>query len=193
MENHYDTCRTLSFHILEAFEIGLKLPSASLTSKITQNAHELRLNNYPAIDIKELRSGSVNRISPHTDLGVITCLFQDSSGGLEIEDRSNPGTFVPLSSNSPSEMIVNISETFQRWTNDQLPAGLHQVTIPPNLKHLQQGEVPTRYSSACFVKADRDALVGPLSQFVSSETPALHDYITALDYHQRRVASAYRT
>jgi isopenicillin N synthase-like dioxygenase len=193
MERYYDMSQGVSLYILEAFELALKLPPNSITSKITQKASEARILHYPRINIDDLRSGNVSRISPHTDLGIITCLFQDRSGGLEMEDREKPGSFTPIPSNSPFEMVVNISETFQRWTNNQLLAGVHQVTIPAHLKSIEAGFLPERYSVTYFVKADRDACVGPLPQFVSEMEPGSYENITAFDFHQRRLASAYRS
>jgi isopenicillin N synthase-like dioxygenase len=191
MEKYYDTCREISLYILEAFELAMKLPAGSFTSKCTSNASEVRLNHYPPIDIQELRRGTVKRIWPHTDLGVITMLFQDNRGGLEMEDREHLGSFVPIPSGSRSEMVVNISETFQRWTNNKVRAGVHQVTIPPHMKSLEEGVIPARYSNAYFVKADREAFVGSLGQFVDEKEPAFYEDMTALEYHQRRLATAY--
>jgi isopenicillin N synthase-like dioxygenase len=191
MEQYYILFRNVSLFLLSAFETAYHLPPQTLTSKVSHDASEVRINHYTDIDIADIRKGGVTRISPHTDLGVITCLFQDGSGGLEMEDREHKGEFIPIPSDSPFEMIVNISETFQRWTNDKLPAGVHQVTIPQHMKHLDKGIIPSRYSSACFVKANRDAMVGPLSEFVSEKEPAVYDYISALEYHQRRITSAY--
>ena len=193
MEQYYGLCQQVSHKVLEAFEIAMKLPLGSFTSKCTKGASEVRLLHYPEIDIKEMKSGKVNRVWPHTDLGVITLLFQDSSGGLEIEDREHPGNFIPIENGSSplSEVCVNVSETFQRWTNDKVKAGVHQVTIPSHLKDLKEGVIPTRYSHTYFVKADRDALAGTLEEFVSETEPALYENITALDYHQKRLATAY--
>ena len=56
-------------------------------------------------------------------------LLQDEVGGPEIEYRKHPHAFIPLPLN-PNEMIVNVSDTLLRWTNDVLKAGIHRVTVP---------------------------------------------------------------
>lgn len=89
------------------------------------------------------------------------------------------------------EMIVNISETLQRWTNDSLPAGLHQVTIPRAMKEFQDATIPERFSVAYLCKADRHALVGPLPEFQGVQTSSVYENMTALEYHQRRLLAAY--
>ena len=192
MEQYYRSCQDVSNTILEALEVAAQLPPGSFTTRCSHGASELRLNHYPAINIKELRSGTVNRIWPHTDLGVITCLFQDNTGGLEMENRQEGGTFIPVMGGSESEMIVSISETFTRWTNATVKAAVHRVEVAPHLKDLESGIIPQRFSNAFFVKADRDVMVGPLHQFISEKKPALYDDMTALQYHQYRVAQAYR-
>jgi isopenicillin N synthase-like dioxygenase len=191
MEDFYVRSHQAALLILEALEVGLDLPAGLLISRCGGWASELRLNSYPEIDIQQLRRGMISRIHPHADLGVITCLFQDSLGGLELEDRSHSGSFLPIPPGARSEMVVNISETFQLWTNNVITAGIHQVTIPPVMKALTEGKIPARRSCAFFLKADGEASVAPLSQFVTDERPAAYMEMTALDYHQNRLATAY--
>jgi isopenicillin N synthase-like dioxygenase len=192
MENCYLTCETISGQILSAMELGLGLPAGAFTNMCTHeaNASEFRLMHYPPIDLAEMRKGQ-NRISPHFDLGVITLLFQDNVGGLEMEDRTRPGEFVPVSPGAPADMVVNISETLQRWTNDVIRAGMHRVTLPPQLKEAEAGTIPERYSITYFCKADRNVSLAPLPQFVSKERAPAYDDVTALEYHQRRLLAAY--
>ncbi|RAH69292.1 isopenicillin N synthase family dioxygenase [Aspergillus aculeatinus CBS 121060] len=200
LERYYRNCAAVSSVVLAALEQALGLPAGAFRERCTHTASELRLNHYPAIEVEELRRGVVNRIWPHTDLGVITCLFQDGTGGLEMEDRASTAAghkqaFLPVAQGpegAPAEMIVSISETLQRWTNGRLPAAVHRVELAPHLKTLQQGLVPQRFSNAFFVKADREVSVAPLPQFLAPKTPALYEEMSALEYHRFRVAQAYR-
>jgi isopenicillin N synthase-like dioxygenase len=59
-----------------------------------------------------LTNGGANRISEHTDFGTVTLLFQDSVGGLEVEDQSRHGSFIPVKNDHQAEMIVNIEIAF---------------------------------------------------------------------------------
>ncbi|KAL3420095.1 hypothetical protein PVAG01_08594 [Phlyctema vagabunda] len=190
MEAYYAKCREVSVRILQALEMALGSSPGTFTSRVTQNASETRLLYYPAAPIEQLKSGSATRVSPHTDLGIITCLFQDEIGGLEVQDQLT-GEWVPVRNEGKNEMVVNVSETFQRWTNDKIKAGVHRVTYPQSFEDLQEGLVPPRYSNTCFVKADRHALVGALDGFYSEAHPSLYEDLTALEYHQKRVATAY--
>ena len=97
-----------------------------------------------------------------------------------------------MESERPAEMVVNVSETLQRWTNGRLRAGLHRVGPPRGV--LLQGEgviVPERYSVAYFCKADRGACVGSLDPFVAEGEEKRFEDLTAIEYHQLRLKSAY--
>ena len=193
MEDAFERLERTSASILEALESALELPNGSFTNRVTHenNASEMRINHYPPIDFEELRRGNVARIWPHYDLGVITLLFQDGVGGLEFENRKQKGTFDRVECGSPSEMIVNVSETLQRWTNKRLPAGLHRVDVPAHAEYADLETLPERYSIAYFCKADRDACVGALQEFVPAGTISQFRKMTAIEYHQERLLSAY--
>lgn len=185
MERLYEKCQQVSLQIMEACEVGLHLPPGTLVQKCMPAASEIRLNYYPPVSLQKLREGRTKRGWPHTDFGIITLLFQDAIGGLEFEDRSRPDTLIPLIRESPSEMAVNISDTFQRWTNEVIRAGMHQVTVPISMKSQVDGSLPERHSAVFFFKAHRDVSVGPLAQFVGPDQPAKYDDISALEFHRR--------
>ena len=193
MEDLFETFESVSAKILEALETALSVPVGTFNHLITHeaSASELRLNHYPAIDIAELKKGNVSRIWPHFDLGVITLLFQSGTSGLEFEDRKHRGCdkFLKVESDDPCEMIVNVSETLQRWTNGKLPAGLHRVGLPSEID--EKGVLSERFSVPYFVKADRGATVGCLDPFVQPGVKAAYEDMTAIEYHQQRLLSAY--
>ena len=192
LEAFYNRCHDISMTILSAMEMALGVPHGSFTSRCGGGASELRINHYPQLSINA-NPHDMHRVWPHTDLGVITCLFQDGVGGLEIEDRGVKGRFEAVEPKSPDELILNISETFERWTNGVVKAGVHIVRLPTEMRKGKKDEivVPERFSIPFFVKADRDACVGALKEFVSEERPAKFEDMTAVEYHLQRLAKAY--
>ena len=190
MERYFEVCQKVGLDIMEACEVGLGLPPGCLSDRCVPTASELRLNHYPPVSIDTLKRGLTKRTWPHSDFGIITLLFQDDVGGLELEDRATGG-FVPVIKQHPNEMVINISDTFQRWSNNVIRVGLHQVTNPPHLKGLTGGELPERYSSVFFMKAHRDVSVGPLPQFVGTDRPAMYSDITALEFHKQSTKVLY--
>lgn len=193
MEEAFDKLESVTATIMAALETDLQVPAGTFLSKITheKNASEMRLNHYPAVDIEEIQRGTTSRIWPHFDLGVITLLFQDGVGGLEFEDREQPGTFRGIECGARGEMVVNVSETLQRWTNNRLPAGLHRVNVPEQMAGKTEGLLAERYSIAYFCKADRDAPAGSLPEFVPRGSDPLYKPLTAIEYHRQRLQSAY--
>ena len=146
------------------------------------------MNYYPAIEAEKLQSGRVRRIWPHSDFGTITLLFRDAVGGLEFEDREHPGTFVPIPRDHPQDMVVNVCDTLQRWINDVMRAGIHQVVGSQDAGSEKGHDVvlPERYSIAYLMKATREASVAPIPHFVTEGRLAKYDDITALEYQHRR-------
>lgn len=195
VESFYTLFQETSNTIFEAIELGLALPAGSLLSRALPDVGELRLNHYPRIPKHELLTKNTRRIWPHTDFGTLSLLFQDSAGGLEFEDRSKPGTFVPVMSEDPSDLIVTVADILQRWTNDVLKAGLHRVSVPRQFQVEGGTEedciLPDRYSLVFFCRPSAEKSAGPIRDFVSEERPAIYDEISALEHLERRNRLVY--
>ncbi|KAK9773830.1 hypothetical protein AB5N19_13896 [Seiridium cardinale] len=88
-------------------------------------------------------------------------------------------------------MVVNISDTFQRWTNNDITPGFHQVSAPASHKANAESILPARHSCVFFFKASRNVSVSPLPEFVGADKPAEYDKITALTYQERRTEELY--
>jgi isopenicillin N synthase-like dioxygenase len=133
MEDFYRQCDDVCLMLMKALEVAWGIEDGSLVARCVPSATDLRLTHYPAIPVEEMQGGSTSRIAPHTDFSPITLLFQDSTGGLEVEDRST-NTFVPIPPTDVTEMIVNVGDTLTRWTNGKILGGIHQVTTPEAMK-----------------------------------------------------------
>ncbi|KAL4947590.1 hypothetical protein BDW69DRAFT_178123 [Aspergillus filifer] len=226
METFYERCQDLHLSLLSAITLSLshcqphpqeqELQSDFLTRRCNINSSELRLNHYPATKISTLSKGDKMRISSHTDFGTITLLFQDEVGGLEIEEqgRDGEGVYIPILPSSPSngtsgkELILNVGDCLQRWTNDRLRSANHRVTLPANFKDtaipLNENEnerddedrkellVPDRYSIAYFGKPARDALVAAIPELVGVDEEVKYTGgMTAWEYNQSRLLQTY--
>jgi len=154
---------------------------------------ELRMNYYAPISTQKLTTGKYRRAWPHTDFGMITLLFQDDAGGLEVQDRfsSKPDAFIPLPHEYPTEMLVYVSNSLEYMTNNYLKAGLHQVATPVDMQDVANGILPERQSIACFIKPSREANVGPMKQFITPERPRAYEDLTGLELHRVRVGKLY--
>jgi isopenicillin N synthase-like dioxygenase len=117
MMRFYWECSRLSREILIAIDTGLGLCDPEFLSRFhSGHNNQLRLLHYPPIPAAELESGSSARMPAHSDWGSITLLFQDDCGGLEVENRNAPGTFIeahPLK----DAIVMNVGDLLMRWSN----------------------------------------------------------------------------
>ncbi|KAL9632180.1 MAG: hypothetical protein Q9164_005480 [Protoblastenia rupestris] len=155
------------------------------TTNFYDHCQTLCLQIMAAIEVSlGLASGSLQE----RYFGLITLLFQDTQGGLQYEDRGKEGTFLNLMRETEDEVAVNISNTFQRWSNDFFPAGVHQVWLPP-LTEKQQAQkdyvLAERQSTVFFFKASWETPVGALPDFVTAGRSSRYEDITALNYHKQ--------
>lgn len=191
MESFYATAFQLEMQLLAALAMALGVPATSLINIHSKAQNEFRLLHYPAIHASELRDGSATRIAEHTDFGTITMLFQDSTGGLQVEDQENLGTFHDVSSASQNEIILNIGDSLQRLTNDTFRAACHRVTHPPTIKADGEEMIPERFSVAYFAKVDRDAILYPFKEFVSDTNPSKYSGMTSGEFNNFRIAKLF--
>jgi isopenicillin N synthase-like dioxygenase len=186
MESFYLSCHQVHLDILRAIATGLGYKPDFLENLCQKNTSELRLNHYPATSAESIRQGA-KRISEHTDFGTITLLFQDSVGGLEIEDQKKRGFYFPVAPGDKYDIIVNIGDCLQRWTNNRVRSTSHRVVLPPVVGDW----VDDRYSVAYFAKPNRDQSVGPLPEFVPAGEKPLYDDISAWEYNQQKLLLTY--
>ncbi|KAJ5137535.1 uncharacterized protein N7443_010172 [Penicillium atrosanguineum] len=191
MEGFYEECFKLELEILAALAEALDVPSEQMKTLHSRAENEFRLLHYPPINASELADGTATRIAEHTDFGTITMLFQDSVGGLQVEDQQQLGTFRNIESADKTEIILNIGDSLQRLTNDTFRAACHRVTYPPSIKVGSDQIIPERYSIAYFAKPNRTASLFPFKKFVTPSTPCKYDDITAWEYNNLRIAKLF--
>ncbi|KAI8712019.1 Fe2OG dioxygenase domain-containing protein [Fusarium sp. LHS14.1] len=191
METFYEKAFKTELQILTALAIALGVSEDHLKSLHNRAENEFRLLHYPAIPASELADGTATRIAEHTDFGTITMLFQDSTGGLQVEDQENLGTFRNVESSAPTDIILNIGDSLQRLTNDTFKAACHRVTYPPTIKAGDERVIPERYSIAYFAKPNRSASLLPLKEFITDATPCNYEDVTAWEWNNRRIEALF--
>ncbi|KAM0813898.1 putative Clavaminate synthase-like protein [Seiridium cardinale] len=180
MEAFYSKCDAVCLTLVKALETGFGVEDGSLEARCVPSATNLRLTHFPPIAIDEIRSGATNRIAPHSDYGIFTLLFQDSVGGLEVEDHSSP---THPTRQTPSHLQDKPSLAARPLTK----APARSVTAPDTMREVKSGSVlPERFSMSYFFKAQRSVSVGPLPKFVRDDKPAKYDDINALEWFKAR-------
>jgi isopenicillin N synthase-like dioxygenase len=111
IEAYYGETFTLGMKILEGFALYLGKPADFFTQHFTKPVADMVINHYlgaAGLHISDRASG------PHTDHGIVTILWQDSVGGLEVMGKDGQWIGVtPLR----GSYVINIGELMKRWTN----------------------------------------------------------------------------
>jgi isopenicillin N synthase-like dioxygenase len=195
MESFFLDCSTLVHQILHAMAISLSLPSSNELSKThARSLFQLRLLHYPPIALPLLLEAKKSRISAHSDFGTLTLLFQDSAGGLEVEDPSSPGKFRPAPP-IPETVLVNIGDLMERWSNGRWRSTVHRVVAPPVDERESGGKgkemLKARYSIPFFATADPETVIEALPGCWGEGREKMFERTTAWEYVQMRMATSY--
>lgn len=117
----YWECDKVARSILKAIALGIGLDEKDTEELLRFHSgynNQLRLLHYPPVPAAELENGTVARMPAHSDWSSITLLFQDDCGGLEVEDPSSPGRFIPVTP-VPRSCVLNIGDLLMRWSNGE--------------------------------------------------------------------------
>ncbi|MEE3328935.1 MAG: 2OG-Fe(II) oxygenase family protein [Myxococcota bacterium] len=123
----------------------------------------VRLNHYPTHDpVPESASKDLADLGPtalghHTDPGILTLLLQDDTGGLQTHSLSDGWIDVPPQT---GQIVVNIGDSFQVWSNDHYRAGIHRVT-PITTQ--------SRYSIPYFYNPAYTQIIQPIAGLTAEE------------------------
>ncbi|KIK04621.1 hypothetical protein K443DRAFT_130624 [Laccaria amethystina LaAM-08-1] len=151
MLDFYQICHDLHADIMRAVALGLELNQDFFDQKINEQCHNLRLLSYPPIKRSMLEVEGQARAGAHSaDYGTLTLLFQDSVGGLEVQNP-HTGAFIPAIP-IPETIVVNVGDLLARWSNDLLRSTVHRVVAPPSRLTESDDELvtPARQSIAFF-------------------------------------------
>ncbi|WRT66065.1 uncharacterized protein IL334_003017 [Kwoniella shivajii] len=110
LERYFQAGTACSKVLLKALALAMPgVPAGFLEEYHAWGDNQVRLLHYPPQSTTALRNGEVGRIGEHTDYGSGTILFQDGTGGLEVEDPNKPGTFLQAKP-IPGYAVFNIGE-----------------------------------------------------------------------------------
>lgn len=104
------------------------------------------LNYFPVSETGE------NGLTEHEDGNIITFIFQDETGGLEVR---KDGKWIPVTP-SPDKLVVNLGDVIQVLSNNKFKSTTHRVV---------RSKGKTRCSYAFFYTLQGDKWVEPLPKF----------------------------
>lgn len=192
----FATCKRLHTEILRAIALGLNIDEHWFDDYTLVGDNTLRLLHYPAVDreVFERNKGQV-RAGAHTDYGSLTLLFQDTRGGLQVQDTDGE-TWVDAKPISGT-IVVNAGDLLTRWSNDAIRSTLHRVVEPPLAPDAQDGvseaapnKYPPRYSIAYFCNPDFHKFIDVVPGTLGGQSKK-YQGINSGEYLTQRLAATY--
>jgi isopenicillin N synthase-like dioxygenase len=135
---YWQSCLALARRLVRVLALGLDLPEDYFDSVTTYPGGDCTLNFYPGHGDKPVENQDEVGLGAHTDLQILTLLWQSEGRGLQILNNRDEWVFAPP---IPGTFVVNIGDFLMRLTNDRLKSTVHRVK-----KHGKHD----RYSTAFF-------------------------------------------
>lgn len=175
----YEHAVSCANKVLRVFAAALNVELNFFTKTVNNENVTLRLLHYPSVgsEVNENQLGA----GAHTDYGVITLLFQDAVGGLEVQDSQGQWQGVDYVKDA---IVVNTGDLMERWTNGKYKSTLHRVQ--PKIGQQE------RYSVAVFIDPDSDTRVEVLQSCTSESNPAKYGAITAGEHIQSKLLATHQ-
>ncbi|EDP61981.1 oxidoreductase, 2OG-Fe(II) oxygenase family protein [alpha proteobacterium BAL199] len=179
----YRAYERLSLDLLRIFAVALDLPEEHFTPLMGRHFSILGVHHYPALaappEPGQLRAGA------HTDFGAMTILaMTEGRGGLEAQTPD--GRWLPVLP-QPGELVVNLGDMMQRWTNDRWVSTLHRVVVP------EIGDTGSRrLSIGYFVHPDFDADIRCIPTCLRPGEAPKHPPITAGQHIRAKIDRSHK-
>lgn len=109
----------LGHRLMTSIGRGLRVGDNYFVDRYTGNPTTLfRIFNYPSVSVAEACG-----VGEHTDYGLLTLLYQDEVGGLQVKHGS---TWVDVPY-VPGSFVVNVGDMLERLTSGRYTSALHRV------------------------------------------------------------------
>ena len=162
--------------LLQAISLYLGLEEYYFDQFITNGNSILRAIHYPPITVEPK---TAIRAEQHEDINLITLLVGASADGLQILTRQNAWIAV---TSLPDQIVVNVGDMLQRFTNNKLRSTTHRVVNPPReLWHT------SRFSIPFFLHPVSSMSLRCLDSCIDKENLKAYEDITAGEYLDERL------
>lgn len=168
IEDYADEVRALQLRVLGHLLLNLGLRASQLEEIVGEIQQLFLVNHYPPCPQPELVAG----IDEHTDVGTITCLWQQNDVmGLQVFYN---GEWIPVKP-VPGALIIVLGDMIQIATNGVYKSGLHRGLVNAT-KH--------RVSVASFYQLTPEHVVAPAAELVNDQRPCVYQ-ATNFSYYRR--------
>ena len=162
--------------LLQAIAIYLGLDEHYFDDHIEAGNSILRAIHYPPITSEPKSS---IRAEQHEDINLITLLVGASADGLQILTKQ--GEWVGVTS-LPEQIVVNVGDMLQRFTNNRLKSTTHRVVNPA-----REFWHTSRFSIPFFLHPKSEMSLACLDSCITADRPKAYEDITAGEYLDERL------
>ncbi|KAI5684877.1 nonhem dioxygenase in morphine synthesis Nterminal [Leishmania braziliensis] len=174
MEQHYSDMQRLSLLLLRALALALDIDEGFFVSKFHEPLSVLRMIHYPALPDEKGRVVC----GEHTDYGIVTLLYQDKAGGLQVKNAQGEWVDAPPVEGS---YVVNIGDMMAMWSNGRYKSTPHRVLSPG----------VDRISMPFFCEPNPETTISCLPNCFDEANPAKYPDIKAGDWLLMRFKQTY--
>ena len=177
--NVYQALEKTGTYMLRAIALYLGLPEKYFDDKIKNGNSILRSIHYFPIENPDAVPADAVRAAEHGDINLITLLMGASADGLQVLRRD--GKWIPITA-LPDQLVVNVGDMLERFTNKKLKSTIHRVVNPP--RHLMN---TPRYSIPFFMHPRSEMSLAALASCIDQNHPKLWEDITAGEFLDQRL------
>ena len=163
-------------YLLQAIADYLKLDQFYFDKFVYNGNSILRAIHYPPITSEP---ESAIRAEQHEDINLITLLVGASADGLQILTKQNEWLAV---TSLPDQIVVNVGDMLQRFTNNKLKSTTHRVVNPA-----REFWHTSRFSIPFFLHPIANMKLSCLESCIDELHPKLYPDITAGEYLNERL------
>ncbi len=176
MEAAYRAFEKSGTALLQAIALYLGLDEYYFDNYVYNGNSILRSIHYPPITNEPK---SAIRAEQHEDINLITLLVGASADGLQILTKQNEWVGV---TSLPEQIVVNVGDMLQRFTNNKLCSTTHRVVNPAReLWHT------SRFSIPFFLHPKSSMSLRCLPSCIDAEHPKAYEDATAGEYLDERL------
>ena len=172
----YKMLEKTAIYVLRALALYIGLDELYFDKYVINGNSILRPIHYPPI-IGEPK-GAV-RAAAHGDINLITLLMGASASGLEVQNKK--GDWIPVTA-LPEQLVINVGDMLERFTNNKLRSTIHRVVNPPR----EDWNKP-RYSIPFFTHPISEMELNCLPECIDKANPKAYENITAGEFLNERL------
>ena len=148
MQNYYQECLALGDKLMRLIALAFDLDVNFFRPYFDHSISTLRFLHYPS---RDANGQQLLSCAAHTDSGILTILYQDQSGGLEV--LNSAGKWIPAPYVSES-YVINLGDLMSRWTGGYLVSTQHRVRAVVGR---------SRFSVPFFFEPNINSIIAPIT------------------------------